>query len=249
MADSSSTTARPHRLAPSSRSQCVLAAVWIGLALTLASVLSVRLLRHEDLPWWVPLAVLAGILTADFASGVLHWAADTWGRSDLPFLGPRFLVPFRVHHLNPDDFLTRGVLDTNGDAAALTVPVLVVLCTMPLNSEWALGTVAFGCALCIAAGVTNQIHQWAHMDSPPAPVRAGQQLGFLLPQGSHARHHDMPYEGHYCITTGWCNRPLEAIGFFRRCETAVTWLTGARPRVDEHLYAQRVRSLGPTGDV
>jgi len=33
------------------------------------------------------LAAIAGIFTADFASGMVHWAADTWGSIELPILG------------------------------------------------------------------------------------------------------------------------------------------------------------------
>ena len=62
---------------------------------------------------------------ADFGSGLVHWAADTWGRDDLPVIGRRLLVPFRVHHVNPDDFLRRRFVDTNGDVAFLAVPVLL----------------------------------------------------------------------------------------------------------------------------
>ena len=38
---------------------------------------------------------------------------------------------------------------------------------------------------------------------------------------------------------GWCNRPLEAVQFFRFLEGVVTGLTGARPRHDDERYEER----------
>jgi ubiquitin-conjugating enzyme E2 variant len=84
--------------------------------------------------------------------------------------------------------------------------------------------------------LTNQIHQWAHMPSPPAIVRALQASHVILGRREHAEHHRRPHDVHYCITTGWWNGPLESIGLFRRLESVVTSLTGMRPREDDRRY-------------
>ena len=74
----------------------------IVLAVLAVGGLAFRVAIHVDLlQWWVPLALLGGLVAADFGSGLVHWGADTWGRDDLPIVGRRLLVPFRVHHINP----------------------------------------------------------------------------------------------------------------------------------------------------
>lgn len=222
-----------------SRLQLLLSGIWITAAALLSAAVVLRLFREvELLRWWTPFALLLGVAAADFASGLLHWAADTWGRADLPVIGRRILVPFRVHHINPDDFLRRRFPDTNGDVAAINVPLLLGLLVVPLESTWQHAVAVCGLAVCVVGGMTNQIHQWAHMPSPPGVVRLLQWLGLFLGPRDHAVHHQRPYHGHYCITTGWCNGPLEAIGFFRRLETLVTLVTGARPRADEQREAE-----------
>ena len=226
------------RLPEPSRASLIFSGACIAAEVLLLAALALRLAAHVDLaPWSVLLAFVTGVAAADFASGVVHWSADTWGRADFPVIGPRVLWPFRVHHVNPADFLRRRFLDTNGDVAAIVALALAGLLVMPLDAPWQQGFGVAGLGLCAFGGWTNQIHQWAHMPSPPAPVRCGQRLGLLLRPIDHAVHHDAPYHGHYCITTGWCNRPLESARFFRRLETAVTRVTGALPRADErHLH-------------
>lgn len=234
-----SSQAKLPALAPMTPMQLLLAGIWVTTAAVLLVTLAVRIVRGVDLlQWWVPVALIAGIALADLASGLVHWAADTWGRADLPVIGSRLLVPFRVHHINPEDFIHRVFLDTNGDVAALAIPVLIVLVRLPLDGPLAVVAV-FGLGLCSFGMMTNQIHQWAHMPVPPAPVRVLQSLGILLSPTDHAEHHSGKYDRHYAITTGWWNRPLEAIQFFRRAETAISRTTGAKPRADEQAINAR----------
>lgn len=220
--------------------RALFSAVSITTAFAALVVLGSRLtLRADVWHWWAPLAFMAGMIAADFGSGIVHWGADTWGRDDLRIVGPRLLVPFRVHHINPEDFLRRSFVDTNGEVAFAYAPVLIALCWVPLDRYPAAAAAVFGFAFCGVGMMTNQIHQWAHMPSPPPVVRMLQDVGIILGRGEHATHHERPYDARYCITTGWCNGPLEALGFFRRLERAITALTGVHPRQDDDRYQER----------
>jgi hypothetical protein len=44
----------------------------------------------------------------------------------------------------------------------------------------------------------------------------------------------------YCIATGWCNGVLTSIGFFRRLEAIVVWMTGLKPRSDDAAFQSTV---------
>lgn len=209
------------------------------IAYGLLAAVGIRLIMDGALAWWMPVAALGGVAAADLVSGVVHWAADTWGRGDLRVIGPALLVPFRVHHVNPDDFRRRRFVDVNGDVALIAAPALVGLLWLDIGSPSGGAACAFGAAFCAASMLTNQIHQWAHMAAPPRAARVLQACGLILCPSAHAAHHDRPYAVHYCITTGWCNRPLEAIGFFRLLERAITTATGAQARCDDRRYEQR----------
>ena len=146
----------------------------LAAAAVLLTASAGRLVTSVDLRWWIPLVIVAAGLAADLMSGLVHWAADTWGRETLPVLGRRFLRPFRVHHVNPDDFLRRDFIDCNGDVAMLTLPLLAAALLLPTATPGAgLAAASFVTRLPPSALPTNQVHQWAHMPHPPRAGRDG----------------------------------------------------------------------------
>jgi ubiquitin-conjugating enzyme E2 variant len=204
---------------------------------------TVRLFKASALTaWWAPLVIVAAAIGADLVSGVVHWTADTWGRETMPVFGRRFLRPFRVHHINPHDFLRRDVIDCNGDVAMLNLPMLAGALLIPLATGGGRMAAVALVAFSAASLPTNQVHQWAHMTAPPRLVRRLQRAGFILSPEDHGRHHRTPYVANYCIATGWCNRGLTAIGFFFVLERALTALTGVQPRHDEQQFIVSLQS-------
>jgi plasmanylethanolamine desaturase len=212
----------------------------IASAVLLLAAHSVRLPVMTEHEWWLTGVFVIGAFSADFASGLVHWTADTWGRETLPLIGRRLLRPFRVHHVNPDDFTRRGFLDVNGDVATIVVFLLLAALFLPLDLPWARITEVFLFSFCLVGLPTNQVHQWAHMRTPPPLARFLQRTGIILSRAEHSRHHVPPYAQHYCIATGWCNRVLTAIDFFPRLERVITALTGLEPRADDDAFQASV---------
>lgn len=198
-----------------------------------------RVFQHGS-PWhWgCVIAILLGWIAADFVSGMVHWLADTWGSESLFWIGPRFLRPFRVHHVTPTSFLDCNFMDTNGDTALLGIPFLLAIFAIPLSTFPGWIAAIFLISFCLFALPTNQIHQWAHMQTPPRAVQWLQRSGLILSRVAHDRHHSDGHQQHYCITTGFCNSGLEKIRFFPVLERLVTKLTGLKPRQDEAAHAE-----------
>lgn len=187
----------------------------------------------RDAPEVVPLALLVGYLGADLLSGFFHWLFDTWWRPDTPVIGRVFVRTFREHHVDPQAITRHDFIETNGSnmlAGAALLAGGFALLGSDRGAE-----LSASCLLSVAwfLGWTSQIHKWAHMEEPPALVRALQRSRILLSREAHALHHEAPFTRSYCITSGWFNRTLQYLRFFRVLEAVIMTITGAHPRSDD----------------
>jgi len=187
-------------------------------------------------------AAIFGILTADFASGVVHWAADTWFTIDTPIVGKALIRPFREHHIDPTAMLKHDFIETNADTFALSIPFTIYSVYNFYNGAkgqenylwdtWLLTLVIF-------VGFTNEFHKLSHMHkNVPTIVKFLQRNHLILPPSHHRIHHVRPHAEYYCITTGWLDTTLEKMDFWRRLEAAITNLTGALPRDDDMKWTK-----------
>lgn len=155
--------------------------------------------------WWL-LAILAvfAYLAADFLSGLVHFLADNFGSYETPVIGPGFIDAFREHHVDPKGITTHDFVDTNGNNSLVAIPfMLLVWLAVPVAlTVWGYLFGVFALFLCLATFLTNQLHKWAHMETPPAPVAWLQRRGVILSAEHHDVHHESPYDTYYCITAG-----------------------------------------------
>jgi len=185
--------------------------------------------------WEVAIAAFVAFVAADFLSGLVHWAGDTWGSPDVPIFGRNFIRPFRHHHVDEKAITRHDFIAVNGNNCMTTLLGLLPAVFVPVAEEqrWRAFGLWFLAFLCLGVFATNQFHQWAHVDAPPRFVRFLQRYRIILSPGHHGVHHDAPYDSNYCITTGWLNEPLRRIRFFARFERLITAVTGALPRRDD----------------
>ncbi|GAB0100808.1 transmembrane protein 189 [Sergentomyia squamirostris] len=217
----------------------------IGLMI-LNLYLIVRHFRFERISI-VIMAALCGILTADFGSGLVHWAADTWGSVELPIIGKNFLRPFREHHIDPTSITRHDFIETNGDNFMIAIPILGKLAynflartQAEIQQDFAFSAYLFLCSIFVA--MTNQIHKWSHTYwGLPKWVILLQDYHIMLPRRHHRIHHVAPHETYFCITTGWLNWPLEKIRFWTCLENIIEYTTGCRPRDDDMKWAEKTQ--------
>lgn len=198
-------------------------AVWVG-----AHVYSFRPGVYE-----LAVGIFAAWVFTDFACGVIHWAGDTWGRTDLPLVGRMFVRSFREHHVDPRAITRHGMVQLLGEQAIVAVPLMPLLLLHEPESAYGVTLLVFMYAVLVVAITANVFHRWAHMARPPLIGRVMQRAGLIISFRQHAKHHQPPYTRHYCIAIGWLNPLLDGLRFWRGMEWLIWKLTGAVPREDD----------------
>lgn len=170
---------------------------------------------------WLKVAVTLiiaplSLLVADFFSGFVHFLGDNFGSPTTPFFGPHFVMPFRVHHLDPTEITRHSFLHVNGSNILIVLPILIttyyLLTTRPSFVAWWFSL--FILAFLLFIFLTNQIHKWAHSAPVPTVVKWLQDRRVILSPSHHDIHHTSPFDTYYCITVGWLNPLLQQSGFF-----------------------------------
>ena len=220
---------------------------FIGIAGCLISgfVLLGRIIAALDLWMVLPAtaALIAGVALADLITGVVHWACDSWGSEKTRWLGANLIYSFREHHHKPKAMLDHDWVDVNGGAAIaaflgfLGFDYFIVGAGLASAGRGVV-IASFFLGLVTTSAIANQLHYWAHTRGVPRVIAFLQKRDLILSRAQHAGHHRAPHMRGYCISTGWLNRPLDAIGFWRALEVAVGRLTGTQPRKDQE--ARRV---------
>ncbi len=185
---------------------------------------------------WLTLpTALVALLWADFVSGFVHWLADTYATATTPFVGPKFVKPFREHHTDPLAITRHDFIEANGDNCfTAQIALLPAYFFFPMrHTEWGVTAGLFTLLFSFGVLLTSIAHGWAHLAEPPRFVRILQRLGLVLSPEHHAIHHTPPHHRHYCITTGWLNPFLDRTKFFRRMEKLLAFVGIHRGNGDE----------------
>ncbi len=188
-------------------------------------------------------AIIAGMILADLATGIIHWAGDTWGTPTWPIVGNALIRPFREHHTNQKAITQHDFIETNGTNSIFSLPFILLALWFHHTYQSSVAntlTLTFLSTAIFGFG-TNQFHKWAHMENPPKFIELLQKSKIILPKNHHTIHHTTPFEHHYAITNGWTNSITKKIHFYRVLEWIITKTTGAIPRKSDYEIIQSTK--------
>mmetsp|Transcript_39953 Transcript_39953/g.65463 ORF Transcript_39953/g.65463 Transcript_39953/m.65463 type:complete len:310 (+) Transcript_39953:139-1068(+) len=161
---------------------------------------------------------------SDFFSGVFHWSVDNYGNGKTPLLGS-VIEAFQGHHSAPWTITYRPFANNVHKICKVAIPIALIANALPLALPAKLFTVLW---LCFQV-LSQEFHKLSHMVNPPAWAQVLQEKNVIISRKVHGLHHSSPFEGNYCILTGWCNQALDQSRLFRGLEKLVYQWNGVEP--------------------
>ncbi|KAL7529909.1 hypothetical protein ACHAXR_004813 [Thalassiosira sp. AJA248-18] len=188
--------------------------------------------------------IVASWVAADLGSGVLHWSVDNYGNGRTPVMG-NIIAAFQGHHSAPWTITYRGFCN---NVWKLCIPFgvpTVAAITLLAGQENPMVSLFFA-VFCSMEILSQELHKWSHQTKKEVPgwVNQIQDLGLSIGRVQHAQHHLAPYDGNYCIVSGFCNELLDNSGFFRWMEHRVYEINGIEAnswKLDPELRARTLR--------
>ena len=196
--------------------------------------------------WTLGGAVILGLFIADFVSGLLHWAFDTWFDEENWFFRDIVLI-VREHHIRPKQIFeyrfSKEVGRSSWVALLLTGWGFIVALVAWPNGAGPAATLAVVMGLVVSAGVVMMYECHKHFGHNPRPgrlLRTLQAMHLVLSPKHHiAGHHRPNFDQDYCLINGWADRTLGALGVWRGLEKLVSVATGAEPRRNDREWLAR----------
>jgi len=208
----------------------VVACIWTGFAIRLYSKIIWSYLGSPTDIISLMLYIVSAALLADFASGMIHWACDTYGTLQTPVFGKTLIRSFREHHVDPTAITRHPFAETCGNSFIVTLPWVIAASFFDISGSPIL---IFGSVVAFWLAITNQIHKWAHTYNTPTFIKFLQKSRIILQGKTHNYHHFSPYDRDYCITTGWLNPIFLRLDLWKRMEQTILDHTGTKPREDD----------------
>lgn len=147
------------------------------------------------------------MIATDLISGLLHAVLDNPRSLGLaPIRG--LAQGFQRHHQNPSNIYEMPLYQ---HLYVMHMPLtFLFLAVLPFRDP---GMYVVFLSMVIGLHIMQMAHLWAHLplERVPRVVRFLQEARVLLSKRQHDLHHTPPFDKDFCIMTGMCNRPLNAV--------------------------------------
>jgi ubiquitin-conjugating enzyme E2 variant len=223
----------------------------LNLAVTVPVLIFSASQRDQLGGGWLPAAacLAVGTFVADFVSGFLHWAFDTYF-SDRSSTVKRMVALVREHHVFPDRIFEYSVWREAGElswfAALISAPMYGVAMFLPGVADSLRGAlIGTGLTLSLEITFMLEFHKAGHRRERGRFVRTLQRMRLLLSPEHHFRHHTGRHDINYCLINGVADDTLGKLGVFRAMEAVIAAATGAVAREhDREVLTAFGRSRG-----